>query len=170
VPCPIRPARPADAVLLPAIERSAGEAFRAIPGLEWLADDGDQPVETHLALIAAGTSWVATDGADRPVGFVNGVVAGLELHILVLAVQRDRQRAGCGRSLVAAAIAWASLRLDAVTLTTFRHVPFNAPFYEGLGFRILADDELGPRLAGILRAEAERGLSAGRCAMRLAFR
>ena len=35
----------------------------------------------------------------------------------------------------------------AVTLTTYRDVPWNAPFYERLGFSVL--DELTPELAWI---------------------
>jgi len=77
----IRQTKPADAPFLPAVERSAGEVFRAIPSLAWIADDDDQSVETHLAQITVGTSWVATDDADVPIGFLIGEVFDRELHI-----------------------------------------------------------------------------------------
>jgi hypothetical protein len=58
-----------------------------------------------------------------------------------------------------------------VTLTTFRDVIWNEPFYKRLGFRTLRDDEMDERLAELLRQEAERGLPEGsRCAMRLDLR
>jgi hypothetical protein len=43
-----------------------------------------------------------------------------------------------------------------VTLTTFRDVPWNAPYYERLGFQAIADNS--PGLAEIMREEASRGL------------
>jgi N-acetylglutamate synthase-like GNAT family acetyltransferase len=46
----------------------------------------------------------------------------------------------------------------ALTLTTFEHVPWNAPYYARLGFRILADAEVTPGLRAIRRREAEIGL------------
>ncbi len=53
-----------------------------------------------------------------------------------------------------------------MTLTTFASLPWNAPFYERLGFRRLAGAERGGRLAALLRAEERRGLR-DRVAMRL---
>jgi hypothetical protein len=44
----IRLAEIRDAELLPGIERSAGERFRLIPELAWIADGDDLPVEHHL--------------------------------------------------------------------------------------------------------------------------
>jgi GNAT superfamily N-acetyltransferase len=163
----IRLSRPDDAARLPAVERSAGAAFRAIALLAHLADGPDHSIATHRAHIAAGLSWVATDDADSPIGFVIAEHGDDTLHIVELAVRRERQKAGCGRALMEAAIAWArAQKLSAVTLTTFRDVPWNAPFYARMGFEILAGAAIGPHLEAQLRREAARGL-AGRCAMRL---
>lgn len=168
----IRPSRPADAVSLPALERSAGELFRTIPVLASIADADDHSAETHLVRIRAGTSWVAVDQADVAIGFLMASVAGRDLHVEELAVRLDRQRAGCGRALLSEAIAWARARgLQAVTLTTFCEVPWNAPYYLRMGFRLLSGDAVGGRLADVLRQEAERGLPMElRCAMRLDLR
>jgi len=62
----IRIAKDRDAQALPDIERSAGQVFREIPELAWIADDEDLTVERHRELIAKGTSWVAVDHEDRP--------------------------------------------------------------------------------------------------------
>jgi GNAT superfamily N-acetyltransferase len=165
----IRLAREDDAESLPAIERSAGEAFRAIPELAWIADDDTMPVERHRELITERTSWVATDHLDRPIAFLSAQIHGDALHIWEFAVRRDRQGSGIGRAMLETAIGDARTRgLRAVTLTTFRDVGWNAPFYVRLGFQTLDAGEPDERLAEALRHEARRGLPAEkRCAMRL---
>jgi GNAT superfamily N-acetyltransferase len=45
-----------------------------------------------------------------------------------------------------------------VTLTTFRDVPWNMPFYERLGFREIPHDQLSARLRGVVHDETRRGL------------
>jgi GNAT superfamily N-acetyltransferase len=165
----IRPARADDAEALPAIEQSAGLAFRAIPELAWLADGDNVSVERHYALIAAGACWIAADEEDRPAGFLSAGIEGDTLHVWELDVRLDRQGQGIGRALLERAVADAGRRgLAAVTLTTFRTVPWNAPFYRKFGFRVLEDAEIGGRLARLLSDEAEHGMALDqRCAMRL---
>lgn len=154
----IRPAHPADAALLPAIETSAGVLFRSVPGLEWIADDDVLPETTHLRLIVQQTVWVAQSESGRLCGFLDAERFGDELHIWELAVDGGHQRMGIGKRLVRAACQHAvDLNLSGVTLTTFRDLPWNAPWYAGLGF--LPEDVLpDSRLAGVLRDEAGHGL------------
>jgi hypothetical protein len=45
-----------------------------------------------------------------------------------------------------------------VTLTTFERVPWNGPYYAGHGFRVLAEDEIGPELRQLRDEEAMHGL------------
>ena len=45
-----------------------------------------------------------------------------------------------------------------VTLTTFRDVAWNAPFYAAMGFEILPDSALSDRLRKILRDEGAHGI------------
>ncbi|TPI10205.1 GNAT family N-acetyltransferase [Mesorhizobium sp. B4-1-3] len=165
----IRPARAEDAEALPAIEQSAGLAFRAIPELAWLADGDNVSVERHRALIAAGACWVAADEDDRPVGFLSAGVEGDALHVWELDVRLDRQGQGIGRALLERSVAHARRRgLAAMTLTTFRAITWNAPFYRKFGFRILGGAEIDARLARLLSDEAEHGMALDqRCAMRL---
>ncbi|HEY8125468.1 MAG TPA: GNAT family N-acetyltransferase [Methylocystis sp.] len=165
----IRVAEARDAEALPTLENSAGALFRSFPSLEWLADGEDLSVGRYRELIAAGASWVAIDPDDRPIAFLSGSIEENDLHIWELGVRRDLQRFGIGRNLLLAAIRDARCRrLAAVTLTTFRDVPWNAPFYARLGFESLAGEAIGDRLERILRADARRGLPMhARCAMRL---
>jgi hypothetical protein len=56
---------------------------------------------------------------------------------------------------------------DSVTLTTFRGVRWNMPFYARLGFEVVPRSELDAPLARVVDAEARRGLDpAGRVVMR----
>ena len=161
----IRVATKNDAKLLPNIERSAGAAFRSIPDLAWIASDEVQSEAQHLALIENGAAWVAVNERDEPVGFLNGERRSDAFHILEISVRSELQGRGLGRLLIEEAAAWASAAgLSELTLTTFRNVPWNAPFYERLGFRVLEPAEQSDELRQILEIEAENGLH-GRCAM-----
>lgn len=167
----IRIAQDPDAETLSDIEQSAGEAYRGIEELAWIADDDNQTVERHRELIAKGTCWVAVELEDRPVAFLSAEIQNDTLHIWELAVRLDRQRLGIGRALLEKAIADARRRrLVALTLTTFRDVIWNAPFYQRLGFRVMDDAQAGERLRQVLRREVEHGMPASRrCAMLLMF-
>ncbi|MBB2206501.1 GNAT family N-acetyltransferase [Gluconacetobacter takamatsuzukensis] len=173
----IRPARQDEAALLPAVEDASGVLFRTIPDLAWIADDDVMPAEAHLAAIAAGTCWVAAEGGTVA-GFLSaraatedgaGADAGRTvLHVWEMSVAPAHQGRGLGRALLEHAAAHAAARgMAAVTLTTFRDVAWNAPFYARTGFAVLPDAALTPRLRGVLVAEIAHGLPAARrCAMR----
>ena len=165
----VRIAQDGDAQFLPEIEQSAGEAYRAISELAWIADDKNQTVDQHRELIAKGTCWIAVEDDRRPVAFLSAEIQDDTLHIWELDVRLDRQRLGIGRKLLEHAIVDARGRgLAALSLTTFRHVIWNAPFYQKLGFEILEDSQVGKRLRQVLRREIQQGMSARqRCAMRL---
>jgi GNAT superfamily N-acetyltransferase len=164
----IRPAPRDHAALFPEIERSSGKAFLAIPDLAWIAGDIVTAAEDYLPLIAAGTVWEAVDANGTPVGFVMAETVGDNLHIWELAVAVSHQKQGIGRRLMQAAADHArAIGLSAVTLTTFRSVPWNGPFYASLGYAFL-ESPLPAALQALVEAEAARGLT-DRCAMRLAL-
>jgi GNAT superfamily N-acetyltransferase len=159
----IRLAEAADAEALPEVERDAGKSFLAIPDLAWIASHDLTSAEEHLSRIPAGTVWVAEDADAGLVGFLNAEAIGGELHIWEAAVRSDFQQRGIGARLLEAAADHArGAGLEALTLTTFRDVVCNAPFYARNGFEIVEGDD---RLDGLLRGEAERRLPR-RCAMR----
>lgn len=164
----IRPAKDRDASLLPEIERSSGEIFRQLPGLEWIADDKVQSEEQHRALIADGLAIVADVQGFGIAAFLNGELTPDALHIWQIAVHRDQQGHGIGRELIEAAQQVAADHgINALTLTTFREVPWNEPYYQRLGFVTLDDEDLGPRLRAVLNSEGQAGLPMEqRCAMR----
>lgn len=164
----IRPARPSDAAHFPDIEQSAGELFRTIADSAWIANSPNLTDPHYADLIRGGASWVASLPGGRPAGFLCAEIVGRTLHVEELAIRLDVQRRGIGRRLLETAVAWAAERgLMAVTLTTFRGVAWNEPFYASAGFETLPESRLDPRLTAILQAEIAKGLPADRrCAMR----
>lgn len=165
-----RPTRLAEASQLPDLERSASQAFLAIPELAWVATDDTLPVEAHRHFIELGGSWVAElDG--RVVGFACAEPYQHDLHIWEVAVAREAQGRGAGTALMETLAAHArGRRLRRITLTTFRDVPWNEGFYRGLGFHVLEPAELDPRLSYVLDLEDRQGLPlARRCAMALSL-
>ena len=163
----IRLARATDAAQLPAVEGAAGALFRTLPELAWVADEPLGAPAEFLPLIAAGTVWVAEHGQAGVIGELRAEICGNALHILELAVTVQFQQRGIGRRLLDAARDAARERgLRALTLTTFRHVAWNAPFYARYGFVEVPQADIDERLAGVVHAEEARGLP-NRCAMRM---
>jgi GNAT superfamily N-acetyltransferase len=82
-------------------------------------------------------------------------------HIEQVTVHPERARHGIGAELITVADSWARDHgLPAVTLTTFRDVPWNAPYYERLGFRAIPPRSWGPAMGARMDTEAARGLEA----------
>lgn len=151
----IRAARPHEYALLRAIERRAGELFREI-GMPEIADD-EPPSADHLASGAA--LYVATDDADQPVGYALVDLVDGHAHLEQISVVPEHGRRGIGQALVQAVADWARARGDReVTLTTFRDVAFNAPFYARHGFVVLNDEDLTEGLRAVVAKEAADGL------------
>ena len=122
----VRPTRPGDVTALPAIERAAGERFRDYPELAWLAEGDVISAEQHLDYAERGLSWLALE------------LHASSLFIVELSVHLDWQGKGIGRRLIACVADQARKRgLASLTLTTFRDVPWNAPFYARLGFEMI---------------------------------
>ncbi|WP_236793951.1 GNAT family N-acetyltransferase [Amycolatopsis sp. GM8] len=163
----IRAADIADLSRLREIERSAGEIFRDI-GMAAIADDEPPTVETLARHQSAGLAWVAVDTDDQPVAYLTAEPIDRNWHIEQVSVHADHARRGIGRVLLEHTARRAMVAgTPALTLTTFADVPWNAPYYERLGFHRLPDATLAPGLRAIRRHETELGLDAWpRVAMR----
>jgi GNAT superfamily N-acetyltransferase len=120
----------------------------------------------HRRLIAKGHCLVVLSG-DQIVGFLASEPFRRELHIREVSVHSDYQGHGIGAGLMRAAIIDAgNSGFAAVTLTTFRDVPWNGPFYTRLGFVEIEDFDANPRLSDELEKEVSHGLPRDRrCAM-----
>ncbi|MEO1083049.1 MAG: GNAT family N-acetyltransferase [Acidobacteriota bacterium] len=154
----VRPARPVDADGLPEIERRAARRFAEI-GLAFLADGEPTPVDVFRRACRRGHLWVAAGNGGEVVGFA--VVRALDddLHLQEMDVVPEHGRRGLGRRLVESVCAGARERgARRVTLTTFRDVPWNAPFYRRLGFREIAPELFSPALRRMVAKELDAGL------------
>ena len=163
----LRLARPADAAAMPEIARAAA-AFAGGPELSGL-DLARTPTRTEAdfaRLIRKGHSLVAHVG-EALAGFLVAERFSRELHIWEMDVAPAFQRRGIGAGLVRAAqIDARNSGITALTLTTFRDVAWNAPFYARLGFEEVTALDAHIRLAGELAVEVDSGLPADRrCAM-----
>ncbi|WBC05044.1 GNAT family N-acetyltransferase [Micromonospora sp. WMMA1976] len=149
------------------IEVASGTPFREI-GMTLVADMPPLPLEALGAGQRAGRLWVATDPADRPIAFALADLVDGAAHVQQLSVDPAYARRGIGRRLLDRVAGWASSQgLPALTLTTFRSVPWNGPYYMRCGFRELSGTELTAGLIELLAAEAALGLDpAERIAMR----
>ncbi|MEJ6816009.1 GNAT family N-acetyltransferase [Pseudomonas sp. LF-5] len=165
----VRRAQQRDAAALPAIERSAAELFRIDPTLAWLADAPVPDAEQHLQAIRSVLVWVAEHTDQQLGGFLRAVEVDNQLHVEELSVSQHFQGQGMGRKLLLMAIEYAAeQQLRAVTLTTFSDLPWNAPFYQKIGFSLLTPQETPAYLVDALNSEAAHGLPIERrCAMHL---
>ena len=156
--------------MLPAVEASAATTFLAAPGLAWLAESEAISADRHVELLKNGITLVAEINGSI-VGFICSEPLGDCLHIRELSVRHASQGKGIGLSLLeelasrAVAMGWTRL-----TLTTFRDLAWNAPFYARLGFEEPSAEALSPELRAQLQREAAHGLPPERrCAMVLAL-
>lgn len=128
-----------------------------------IGDDPPTDLETLREAQAERCLWVACDGSDMPIGFVLARLVDGALYIQELDVMRAYQRGGIGGRLIGAVCDTARDRGDSsVMLSTFADVPWNAPYYERLGFERLPSDALTPAMRRIEAEEAACGLDMSR--------
>lgn len=154
----IVPARASDVAALPAIELAAARLLEGYAPASVLVETTAED-ELRRALTEERL-WVARAG-DTPVGFALAQLPSPgRAHLAEVDVLPSHGRRGLGAALVLAVCDWAARRgCTEVTLTTFRDVPWNMPFYAKLGFVEIPGAELDAALAEIVRDEEARGLS-----------
>jgi GNAT superfamily N-acetyltransferase len=151
-------ARPGDAEALPGIEERAASLFSPDDVSPGLAAESTS-VSVYQKAQEDGRVLVARDArdaGDRVVGFVHLTWIDEHVHLEEVDVEPEFGRRGLGRRLTLAACDWARAQgSDQITLTTFRDVLWNAPFYARLGFESVPEAELSPGLQQ-LRVHEER--------------
>ncbi|MEM1179002.1 MAG: GNAT family N-acetyltransferase [Acidobacteriota bacterium] len=152
----VRPARPSEVDRLPEIERRAARRFTEI-GLDFLADGAVTDPAVFRRACGRGL-WVAVRGVEV-VGFALSRPLGDDVHLQEMDVVPEHGRRGLGRRLVEAVCAGArDAGARRVTLTTFRDVPWNGPFYARLGFREIDPGQHSAELRELIARELEAGL------------
>lgn len=147
-----------DVASIRAIELASAEPFRHI-GMAAIADDDPAPVELVTACIGAHQAWVWTDREARPAAFLLLESTPYLTHIEQISVHPSHARHGHGAALLDAVRIWAHERgRPELTLTTFRDVPWNAPYYHRLGYQVVDSVDQSAALATIRNGERARGL------------
>jgi len=153
----IRSAQTEDIPALSAIELAAAQLLRGYAPEAVLAETTDECALANAA--RGGHLWVASTG-NTPVGFALVKMLADDLpHLDELDVDPSHGRRGLGTALVRTVCEWAtSSNYVMLTLTTFRAVAWNFPFYTRLGFEEIPHHAMRPELATIVSAETNRGL------------
>jgi GNAT superfamily N-acetyltransferase len=164
----LRPGQAGDAAAIRELERDADRRFDAVLGPDWERGWAPSAPEELVEAAAAGGLFVVLPPSGPLCGYVFLEELDGAGHIEELAVSRAEGRRGLGRLLVATSEAWARRRgYPALTLTTFRDVPWNGPWYARLGFAEI-EPRAGTALAQALAEERAR-FPAPRLAMRKAL-
>ena len=140
----IRLALPQEISLLPSIQLRAAIRFPESVLPEPMRSTYTVPQPIIENAINEGRAWVALiEEQSDPVGYC---VLRDAINFVVLEqvdVLPEYGRRGIGRLLVETAIEKATaMGHSRLYLTTFNSVPWNAPFYTRLGFRVASDHEL----------------------------
>ena len=147
-----------EAEVIRAIEYDAAQRFAEI-GMVGIASARPMDVEFVRRKIRASEVVVAVDGNAHCVGFVMFVRMAAGFYIEEL----DVLGAWAGRRIGAALIERVAelaraARTHRVVLSTFRDVPWNAPYYRRLGFSVMPEASLDERLRALRAAHMARGL------------
>jgi GNAT superfamily N-acetyltransferase len=140
------------------IEREAGKLFldTAYP---FIAEDDPTPFDFLYEQYQKDMVWVASSLDHLLVGFAIATIVDGLLHIQEISVRPSHGKRGIGTRLIFALCRWAKDRgLAAITLSTFRDVAWNAPFYSRLGFVVIEESELSAGLRKVRDEEASNGL------------
>lgn len=147
---PIRPARSDELPALAEIE-GRGDAMFVAEGWALPPDD-----ESLMRLRRAARVIVV---GDPPAGFAALEIVDGCAHLETVAVDPERGRRGLGRALLDAAADHARrIGSPTLTLTTFRDVPWNGPWYRRCGFEEMEEAACGPDLRAIREDERAGGL------------
>jgi len=157
----ITSARERDIGLLAAIERAAATLLIGhAPSSVLNETTGHDVLEKARR---EGHLWVAL-ADDAPVGFAHvEVLEPCAAHLEEIDVHPEHGRRGLGTQLVMHVCDWATAAgYESVSLSTFRNVPWNMPFYARLGFTLVPDSELSAALRAVVDDESRRGLDSRR--------
>lgn len=158
----IRLAEPGDVAGLPSVERRAACLYE-----EWLAETGLTPavleqvgtLDEFEDARRQGHLWVAVSPDAGVIGFAQVVVWGRIVHLDELDVVPEHGRKGVGSRLLDTVCRWAGAAgYERLTLSTFRDVPWNRPFYERREFSVVDPRDLSQEHVELVAEEHARGL------------
>jgi GNAT superfamily N-acetyltransferase len=154
----VRLARAADLPRLPAVEMAAAQRF--LSSLHPDAAEGYPiSVALHQTWLPHDGVWIAETAHREIVGFACWVPLAMDMYVVEVDVHPAHAGRRVGAKLLDALSAFGGrLGFGRLVLRTFRDVPWNAPYYQRLGFEALPEREEHPELTSVRRQEASVGL------------
>ena len=154
----VRAARVEELPLLSQIEQSAARLFLNTP-YAFLVNDKPLSLDFVQQQFHARLVWVAAHCHESVVGYAISREVDDTLYLQQIDVEPEHGRRGIGTALVTTVCAWAKQQgYGIVSLSTFRDIPWNAPFYSKLGFEPVNEAELTTGFQQIRLKELEAGL------------
>jgi GNAT superfamily N-acetyltransferase len=147
----------AQASRLREIERAAGDRFRDI-GMGDVADGDVTPAAILEARAQSDQLYVALDSGDVVVGFLIWSPKDGLAYIEEVSVHPDHAGHRLAARLIDQLADDVRTRHTALTLATFRDVPWNAPYYAKLGFAELPLKRVGAQHQISWQHQAKNGL------------
>lgn len=118
------------------IDLAAGSLFEGTGLIDDSALGDHVPADIFEQAIENGNLFTARDRKGMAVGFALTSLRQNTFYLDQISVHPDHGRKGLGRALVRRVVDEARLRhLKSVTLSTFRDLAWNGPFYRRLGFK-----------------------------------
>lgn len=164
----IRRARVVDGAVVLGIERAAATRFASI-GMHDIAQGVGLSLAHYDRFVALGVVLLCAQVGARssarepseelPVGFIAACMVDGACHIAELDVLPQHAGHRLGSRLIDESASWAQEQGGScLSLTTFRNVPWNAPYYARLGFRVASLEDFGPGHSEIWEGQRAMGL------------
>ena len=156
-----------DIAALISIDKAASALFGPTGLLEPSALEDHVPAEVFEQEIPRANVFVARNPHGWVVGFALVRLRGNGLYLDQVSVHPDHGQKGIGRALVIRVLTEAETRkLPHVSLSTFRDVAWNGPFYASIGFKEIPREKLEPYMIEIEDAQKPFMDVTKRCFMR----
>lgn len=153
-----RLAAPHDANAIRTIEFEAGQRFTSV-GMTGIADAPPMELELVNRKIDARQIVVAVGADESCVGFVMFEPQPTRFYVQELDVLSSHAGQRIGAALIEQVAQLARVQqITQLILSTFREVPWNAPYYRRLGFHDIQEADLDTALIARRDAHIARGL------------
>ena len=154
-----------------AIDVAANGLFAGTGLIDEAELDDHVPGEVLGEAIAGRNVFVARSGQGEVVGFTLTSERGGTLYLDQISVHPEHGKKGIGRALVDRVLTdGRDRRFRWVTLSTFRDVAWNGPFYRQFGFREIRRDKYAPWMEELEAAQAKTLDVTKRCFMQKRLR
>lgn len=156
-----------DIPALIAVDTAASALFEPTGLLKPEALSDHVPADVFESEIPLGNVFVARNNHGWAIGFALIRLRGNGLYLDQVSVHPDHGQKGIGRALVIRVLTEAERRkLPHVSLSTFREISWNGPFYASLGFKEIGQEKLEPYMLEIEAAQKPFMDVTKRCFMR----